>query len=92
MIPKAFLTAALDPDLRPGELRLYIFLHFHLDYVDFRPIKQTWLTRHFHQTRESLSRAINRLCERGYLDRRERTRRGHVHLYRIPFSLPPVDD
>jgi DNA-binding MarR family transcriptional regulator len=88
MIPKAFLTAATDPELRPAELRLYIFLHFHLDYVAFRPVKQTWLTRHLALTRENLSRGISRLCELGYLDRQKQRGRGSVQQYRIPLSVP----
>lgn len=86
MIPKGLLDAATDPELRPSDLALYVFLHAQLDYLTYRPIKQTWITRHLQTSRENLSRGLTRLLERGYLELQGKARAGAIGRYRIPFS------
>lgn len=86
MIPKALLTAATDPELHPRDLAVYVFLHAQLDYLTYRPLKQTWLVRHLRISRETLSRSLASLLKRGYLERQVRRGRGAISNYRIPFS------
>lgn len=85
MIPKALLDCSTDPELRPKDLHVYVFLHAHLGYYDFRPIKHAWLVRKLNQTRENLSRALTRLTANGYLER-QKQRGGAVAYYRMPLS------
>jgi DNA-binding MarR family transcriptional regulator len=85
MIPKALITAATDPALRPNGLAVYTLLHAHLDYLEYRPIKQAWLARQLQMAAPHLSNAIRALCERGYLERRGNGA-GAIARYRIPVS------
>lgn len=89
MIPKALLTAATDPELESRDLAVYVFLHAQLDYLSYRRLKQTWLTRQLRMSRTRLSHSISKLLERGYLEldpEQQRGRRGALSSYRIPFS------
>lgn len=85
MIPKSLLTAATDPELKPRDLSVYVYLHGQLDYLKHRPIKQTWLGRKLHMKQGNLSQAINRLARLGYLDRGGQDD-NHIGLYRLPYS------
>lgn len=88
MIPKALLTAATDPELRPGDLAVYVHLHEHLDYLTYRRLKQKWLARVLHLDRSTLSRAMARLLDGGYLELcpEDSGGRGAASRYRIPYS------
>lgn len=87
MIPEALLTAAIDPELRPRDLSVYVFRHAHLDDIEYRPVKQTWLARVMHWDRPNLTNALHRLVDLGYLELSpEGGGRGAPACYRIPLS------
>lgn len=86
MLPKAVLDAIIDPELTPDDANVFTFLHYHLTYDTYRPIKQTWLRRTMRRSRESISRALTRLVAQGYLERKRERGSGLVAYYRIPVS------
>jgi hypothetical protein len=76
----------VDPELRPRDLAVYVFLHAQLDYLTYRIIKIRWLSRVMRLDKTYLSRAIHRLVERGYLEPMGSTGSGAPSHYRIPYS------
>ena len=79
MIPLALHQASTDTALNHAALRVYVFLHGHLDYYTFRPVKLVWLSRHLTLHQSYLTKILQLLTRRGYLERGPRehpSRRG----------------
>lgn len=66
-MPSAVAVAALDQELMPSDLRVYVYLYGRLDYTDYRSIKHRGVARDVYMSRVNVVRAIGRLLERGYL-------------------------
>ena len=90
MIPKALHSASTDPALHKSALAVYVFLHGHLDYYTFRPLKRAWLGRQMSLHDSYLTKMLQLLVRRGYLERgpKEQDHPGNpgVWTYRICLS------
>jgi predicted transcriptional regulator len=87
MIP-AFATALQDPVLRGHARDVYIWLHEHLDVVQFRPVKHIEIEQDLQVNSMAVGRSIDRLIECGYIDRG--AREGRVWTYRLFYSRPSL--
>jgi DNA-binding MarR family transcriptional regulator len=63
------VDAALNPRLRPRDVRLLVLLHHELDSEDFRPLKQLWAARLLGVARPNISKSLSRLIAEGYLEK-----------------------
>ena len=87
MIP-ALQQAALDPSLRGRTFQVYVFLCGQLDSYQFRPIKITAHAHTLRLKRPHLSRALNLLIEKGYIDAKLDENDSRRRVYRLIYSLP----
>jgi DNA-binding MarR family transcriptional regulator len=96
---QALLTASTDPALQRGDLIVLLHLHTHLDVIQYRRLKQTWLSRQTHLAQATVSRALGRLIARGYVAARpaQGTRRSLEYRLMIcplpttPVAMVPID-
>ena len=75
-------TAAEDDALRGAPLRVYVWLSCKLlDPLEYRPVKVTGLAALLKIDKDTASKALGVLVERGYLDRRYVARRGYEYRF-----------
>jgi DNA-binding MarR family transcriptional regulator len=86
----SLLTAATDRSLHRGDLAVLLFLHAHLDYETYRPLKQSWLARSAHLPQGNVSRSLKKLVAGGYCVPRPIEGYCHRLEYRLPLSLLPT--
>jgi hypothetical protein len=92
MLP-AFVSAMQDRALRGTAREVYLWLHERLDVLDFRPIKHSAISVDLGMKEVTVSWAVTRLVERGYLARGPRD--GRLTTYRLlhsrPINLPGLE-
>ena len=91
MIP-AFFSALQDHSIRGHAREVYVWLHEHLDVVQYRPVKHSAVEQALSIEHVAVKRSIDRLVDAGYLDRGPRD--GRLWTYRLFYSKPliPGDD
>jgi predicted DNA-binding transcriptional regulator len=70
LIP-AFFTAKEDVVLRGNPFLVYLWMHDHLDVVDYRAVKILEVVAALEMRETTARHAVRLLIERGYLDRRK---------------------
>lgn len=85
MIP-AFASAMQDRALRGHPREVYVWLHEHLDVLDYRPVKHSAIEADLGMEDSSIADAITRLLGRGYIARGPRD--GRIWTYRLIYSCP----
>jgi hypothetical protein len=82
----AFRDAARDRTIRGNAFFVYVWCDEHLDPVEFRYVKHSQLEKQLGLSDSSISDAIARLVERGYLAVGPRS--GRTASYRLYHSRP----
>lgn len=82
----AFADAMQDIALRGHAREVYIWLHEQLDVVTFRPVKHSAIENDLRMRGSAVGWAVNRLLERGYIERGKRD--GKLMTYRLVYSRP----
>ncbi|HKV74575.1 MAG TPA: helix-turn-helix domain-containing protein [Gemmatimonadales bacterium] len=85
-MPSCLQACAQDTEIPNAAYRLFGFLHGELDFCAFRPLKLEWLGSRFGRSVSQLSRHLNLLVEKGYLEREPGG--AQPYKYRIPLSCP----
>jgi DNA-binding MarR family transcriptional regulator len=88
MIP-ALEQAARDPTLRGRAFQVYYVLTLQLDTYQFRTIKVTAEARSLRIGRPQLSRALNLLIERGYIEAKLDQGDARRRVFRLVPSVSP---
>jgi hypothetical protein len=70
LIP-AFFTAKEDVLLRGNPFLVYLWMHDHLDVIDYRAVKILEVVAALEMRETTARHAVRLLIERGYLDRRK---------------------
>lgn len=86
MILPALRDATTDRDLRGWPIHVLTFLHGELDVGEDRWVTAWWIAEKIGAKRPTVSRALQRLVDRGYL-RRGNTAEGNIGSYRIVATL-----
>jgi hypothetical protein len=86
----AFATALQDHALRGNPKDVYVWCHEHLDTVDFRAVKVIEVEQDLQMNRVTVTRALDRLVEYGYLKRGPRD--GRIWTYRLVYSRPRLPE
>lgn len=82
----AYVTAMQDRSLRGHARDVYLWMHEHLDVVEYRAIKHVIVERDLGMEDTAVARSIHRLVAAGYLSRG--TREGKLWTYRLVYSCP----
>lgn len=98
LIPKVISDMARDRSIAPMDVRVWVVAADYLEMVEFRPLKIDTLRNEFKRTVEltddamkvpsksQIFRSLDRLVQRGYLERGQRDgSRGAIN-YRVPLS------
>jgi hypothetical protein len=82
----AFIAALQDRTLRGAARDVYIWLHEHLDVVDYRPVKHSGIETDLRISSVAIARSFRQLIRDGYIARGPKA--GKIWTYRLVYSRP----